>query len=376
MRESLLSYYQRCSISTEHGVDDDWNKHVARRRKLYRQLGIPMLAFRGSNVLEIGPGAGHNSLPLLTEWEVKHIDLVEPNEVAREELCRKFKEKNIPDDTYTVYAETLEDLKLSNKYDIVITEGIIHGMENWKEWMTVLSDYGHENSIIIVTCMDEIGLYVEKMKRVLLQYMTKGIIGHKEKIEALKVILDSQLRSLNGMSRSVEDWIEDQILAPIILKHDWMTMSKAMDCYKDDFDVLGSSQHMFVDYSWYKDVDYDYVASYMEQYDKKKHMFLVAGDTNDVYRTVEENRQLEDAIINANDIARKVEEENLEIAELKEAIINVSDNTINSTIRDFNIELLKLIDKLSTADEIEWNEYKTFMNSFGKTMQYISFMKK
>ena len=376
MRESVLSYYERHLISTEHGVDADWGKHVARRKKLYRQLGIPLLTFRESDVLEIGPGAGHNSLPLLTEWGVKHIDLVEPNGVAREELYQKFEENNVPSHRYTVYAETMERFKPSRKYDVLITEGIIHGMDNWREWMTRLADYAHENSVIIVTCMNEIGCYVEKMKRVILQYITREITDHKEKVAALKVILEPQLQSLNGMSRSAEDWIEDQILAPCFLKQDCMTMGMAIEYYKDDFDVLGSSQNIFVDHSWYKDINYDYIASYINQYNEKKHMFLLAGDSYEVCRTIEENHQLEDAVVIANDIARKVEEENIGIEELKDAVINVSKNTDNSVIIDFNIELVKIIDKINNNDEIDWSEYQTFTTSFGKTMQYISFMKR
>ena len=56
MSETILEYYRRQGISTEHGVDANWNKHIKRRKKLYRQLGIPVLAIKGSSVLEIGPG--------------------------------------------------------------------------------------------------------------------------------------------------------------------------------------------------------------------------------------------------------------------------------------------------------------------------------
>ena len=58
MSETILEYYRKQGISTEHGVDEDWDKHIKRRKKLYRQLGIPVLAIKGSSILEIGPGGG------------------------------------------------------------------------------------------------------------------------------------------------------------------------------------------------------------------------------------------------------------------------------------------------------------------------------
>lgn len=48
------------------------------------------MALRGCNILEVGPGEGHNTLPLLKEWGIAHVDLLEPNEIARKELEEKF----------------------------------------------------------------------------------------------------------------------------------------------------------------------------------------------------------------------------------------------------------------------------------------------
>lgn len=376
MGESELSYYQRNSISTEHGVDDDREKHLARRRKLYRQLGIPVLAFRGSDILEIGPGAGHNSLPLIKEWGAEHIDLVEPNETARKELYEKFKKNEIPENKYSVYAETMEGFCSQKKYDLIIAEGAIHGSENWEQWMESISGYAHKDSIVIVTCTDEIAFYIEKVKRALLRYATRKLTSHAEKMRVLKGLLEPQLRSLNGMSRLVEDWIEDQILAPYTLQCDWMTMGMAMDFYRYDFDVLGSSQDIFVDHSWYKDIDHDHISSCIEQYEEKKHMFMLAGNHCETRRTAEENRRLEDAVLNAGRVMRRIEEMGSGIADMIPAIKKVSEHVDDIDVLQFNVEAIKIAEALQADEEIVWEHYKYYMRCFGKTLQYVSFVKK
>lgn len=369
-----LEYYRSNAISTGHGVDAEWDKHIARRRKLYRQLGIPILALKDTYILEIGPGEGHNALPLLTEWQATHIDLLEPNETARRELQEKFRNKDVPSDKYTIYSNALEEYHTSKKYDIVITEGFLQYEENWQECLTMIEKLAHKDSIVIVTCTDEISYYVEKMKRGVMQYLVADVEEHEEKVKILAQIMQPQLNMLKGVSRAIEDWIEDQFFYPI--GNELMTIGKAIDYYKDTFDVLGASQNIFVDYSWYKDFEYDYLSSYRRQYDEKKHMFLVAGDDCEVVRTAEENRQLEEAVTHANMTAMKIEEEQGNISELAEAVHAVTESTVNPIIIEFNKELIDIIEKIEKKKAVDWAEYETYMKCFGKALQYVSFMKK
>ena len=186
--------------------------------------------------------------------------------------------------------------------------------------------------------------------------------------------MEPQLKSMTGMSRLAEDWIEDQIFMPHF--EEYMTIGKAIQFYEKDFDVLGASQNIFVDYSWYKDYEYDYLSSYLKQYDEKKHMFLVAGDDNEVYRRAEENILLENAVAKANEAARKAEEYGLDMDELVIKIQDVTHVTVNPVIKQFNNDIINILERIEKNQEINWQEYQTYMECFGKTMQYVSFMKK
>lgn len=58
MVNEQLEYYLKHNISPEHQDISDLKIHFERREKLYRQCGIPGLAFRNAEILEVGPGGG------------------------------------------------------------------------------------------------------------------------------------------------------------------------------------------------------------------------------------------------------------------------------------------------------------------------------
>lgn len=43
----------------------DINMHCVKREKLYHQLGIPSITFKGKKILEVGPESGYNTLVFL-----------------------------------------------------------------------------------------------------------------------------------------------------------------------------------------------------------------------------------------------------------------------------------------------------------------------
>ena len=156
-----------------------------------------------------------------------------------------------------------------------------------------------------------------------------------------------------------------------------MNIKDAIKECRKDFYILGSSQNIFTDWSWYKEFDYDYFTEYLRQYDEKKHMFLIAGHAREYCRDIRENDKLENAVINANKIAWSLEEGKCtDVNEILFAIERVTECTDNGTVKEFNAELKKVILKLESGEEIDFSQYPTFWNSFGKTSQYISLVKK
>lgn len=93
IRNPFFYFYSKYNISPVHQDIKDFKRHVMRREKLYRLLGMPPALFKNKSVLEIGPGGGYNALTLFT-WGA-HVDFVEPNPKAQEELPKLLKQYNI-----------------------------------------------------------------------------------------------------------------------------------------------------------------------------------------------------------------------------------------------------------------------------------------
>ncbi len=58
MRNDYLDFYGKHYISPVKQDIGNINLHYDRRKKLYRQCGIPVIAFRDADILEVGPGGG------------------------------------------------------------------------------------------------------------------------------------------------------------------------------------------------------------------------------------------------------------------------------------------------------------------------------
>ncbi len=379
MGNQYLEYYGKNKISP---VNIDKNKlelHITARKKLYRQLGIPLQCFNGKDILEAGPGSGWNTLVLLkyiSKERINHIDLIEPNETGRAATLKLLEDNGININKYTMYNTVLEKYNKDKTYDFIIAEQFIQHLPDWRNCIKNLKKYAKEGTVLITTCCDEIGLYIEKMKRFIGRYIIRDITRYDEKVSKLTEIFTPQLENLKGMTRIKEDWVKDQILNDVFLVRP-MNMLDIIKNFEDGWDILGASQNIFTDYSWYKDVKYDYIEEYKLQYEMKKHMFLTAENCNENVRTVKENKKLEKSVNLANDLAAEFERgSNFRIEDLVNAVGNVTENTDNLRVKEFNRQLMEILDILVKENDIDLYKYEIFSMTFGKSSQFISFEKK
>ncbi len=378
----FLEFYGKHDVSPGNKELEEWAEFKRKRTNLYRQLGIPIQCFKGKDILEFGPGSGHNALAIMMDFSGNlnfgegHMDLVEPNLSGRNDIMRIFDMKNIPKECYTLYSEVLEDFTLNKKYDFVIAEQFLPHISNWKECIEIIKNYTVKNGIAIITCADTIGQYVERTKRLVGQYIVKDIDNFNEKVDMLTTLFKPQLSKIKGMNRTYEEWVQEEILNDAFLCAHPMNINDAIEAFGNEFDILGASQNIFTDYSWYKNLDYDYISAYKKQYNQKKHMFLLAGVSEETIRTEKENAALEEAVICANECAEKFETtKELDILSYKKAIEKVTKYSDNQTISQFNEETIEIL-KAAEKSLPNMEKFNVWSSCFGKTSQYISFVRK
>lgn len=132
MDNGYLQFYGENNISPVRQDISDYELHIRRRSKLYRQLGIPEITFRDKELLEVGPGGGYNSLVFFS-WGCRHIDLVEANRKGISDIKDNFNSQNIDYSKYSIIESTIEEYDTDKTYDIVVAEGFIQHISNRSE---------------------------------------------------------------------------------------------------------------------------------------------------------------------------------------------------------------------------------------------------
>lgn len=371
----IVDFYREHQISPVRQDISDFEKHVMRREKLYRQLGMPSILFKNANICEVGPGGGYNAV-VLKHWGCK-LTLVEPNETGRKEIKELFGKMNIDD--YELIGKGVEELQSNDKFDVVIAEGFLQSIDNWDIVFASLMKLVENHGILVITCADEWGMFVERMKRLVGQSAIKDILDYDKKVEKLVDIFGPQLKLLSGASRLPIDYVQDNLLCEDFNCTNYLTLKKAIQFVGEEWDILGcSGPNFFQDYSWYKDIDADYKAEYCRQYDKKAYNLILAG--RDEIAISEKQAQ------DAEDIMKRIKELQIVFEECKEyeekyiEEIIVLLEQLGSVMYEFDGEMETFVREtiaiLKRGKDIgDLTEFPMFCKSFGRSQQYISFIK-
>lgn len=379
MKNDFLEYYGKYQISPVKQNISDLEIHYERRRKLYRQCGIPTIAFRDASILEVGPGGGYNTLAFF-HWGSRHVDLVEANSWGIKDMESLFEQQNILPDKYSVFPCKIEDYQTEKKYDFIIAEGFLQNLYNQQEVIGKLQGLAAKDSVIVITCTDAVCYFIELMKRLIGYVLTEDITEYNQKVEYLADLFRPQLGRLRGVSRSAEEWVQDQILDTPNVNGMELSLLQAIDYFSEDFDVLGCSPRMFTDYSWYKDIWYNNKEDYEKQFPQKRLSLLMADmpemmlpieQANILVKHFEKIKKLEIEYENT----RNMENINA-IAEEMDAMKEILEQNMNRSFMNVFYEIREILACVQKEQNVNMENYPHFFSAFGRTQQYISFVKK
>lgn len=371
----MVDFYEKHNISPVHQNISDISAHYIRREKLYRTLGIPPVTFLNRTILEVGPGGGYNALAFF-HWGAS-VDMVEPNSKAQKEIVGLLKRLEIGNERWRLYKSKIENCLFDEEYDIVIAEGFITELNNKDEVIAKLSMHVKKGGVIVVTCLDEISIFFEQVKRLLAWLLTKDTDDFDEKVRILCRAFSSHLITLKFTSRPVKDWVTDEFLNPSMYTGPFSIVD-CIESFGGQYELLGSSPSMFTDYSWYKDTGFDSKKSMINQFYCKRHL-LIMTEMEESIKTREYNDKLYNAASAVHKLSKELESNPGErsihqIIDLLEYIGSITMDVDFRIYEAINESISLLIDNDLSAEKIA-NAGK-IAAAFGRAQQYVSMVKK
>ena len=374
---SMLKYYCSKNISPVHQDISDLCKHFSRREKLYRQCGVPAGFLQGKNVLEIGPGSGYNTLAFF-QWGASKVDLVEPNSKGREDMLSLFAEHGIDKECFEIFPLAFEEFaNISHRrdYDFVVCEGFIQQAAGARDIFLELLNFPKPGGVMVWTCMDPQGLFVEYLKRVAALGMTCGVASEAQREDRLVEIFAPQLKKLFGVSRPPRDWVQDQILNPNGNGKDFFRLGEALDDLPENFHLLGSSPQLIRDISWYKDLRHPQKKDMMADLKSRLATLLLAGSP-EVCLAEADGEALEQSIRSIMAYGQHFEEQ-AALADLVQIAIELQKmkNLASRVSEDFRLIIEEAADcfaKLGHGENIDFIPYPHWAGTFGRAMSYMA----
>lgn len=253
MKTSFVDFYSKNNISPVSQDISDLKKHFQRRDTLLRSIGIPNILVSNAEILEFGPGSGHNATYIASLRPSKY-HLVDGNFRGVENTKKLLCEYNV-DDLEVIHSLFLE-YQTDNLYDIVWAEGCIPHQIDPISIVKHLSSYTKKEGVFVASMNNGVSYLTEMIRRIASFMHMNESQSFQDKIDAIIPLLKGHLQNLKGMSRPVDDWIADSILQPL---HDGKLFSipDAIAVLQNDYDIYSTSPKLISDWRWYKDITGD-----------------------------------------------------------------------------------------------------------------------
>ncbi len=370
---NFLEFYEKLKISPVAQDISDFTRHIARRTALYRQLGLLPLTFQAAEVLEVGPGSGHNSI-VTAGFNPRRYVLVEPNSTGFAALTKLFGDFGVAN--AELHNTLLEALPQPELFDIVLCEGLIPGLDNKNAFLRQLDAHVRPGGVLVMTCYDSVSMLFESARRLIGKRLVRDVDSMEQRIDILTRAFASHLATLKGMTRSPRDWVLDNLLAPPVFNvKDYFSISQAIGFFAEYYYFYQSSPAFLSNYAWYKELPSDpseYNRNYLEQFRANQHN-LVHYQTLSAPRAGELNIELETYCSELAQLAQQDKvEDGIAVSLLGRIKENLGQNMLASVALD---ETMALFASGEFAPEKIAGNYPAFRTAFGRGQQYISLVK-
>ncbi len=252
MKRAFVDYYRERDISPVRQDIADRARHFGRRASLYRFLGLPPFALAGATVLEFGPGSGDNALYTASLAPARYV-LVDGNPRGVADTRARLAASALPPECWSVVERYVEEFASDERFDVVLAEGLIPFQHDPHAFAARIATFVRPGGVLVLTCADAASAIGEIGRRLLANRIAPPALPYAERVHRLVPVFAPHLATLAGMSRSVEDWIDDNIAHPLAGR--LFSIADAIDALDaSGFTIYGSSPHFLTDWRWYKTV--------------------------------------------------------------------------------------------------------------------------
>jgi SAM-dependent methyltransferase len=252
VKRAFVDYYRERGISPVKQDISDRARHFGRRASLYRFLGIPPLYVEGARVLEFGPGSGDNALYTASLAPAQYV-LVDGNPRGIAETRAQLAATDLSPERVTLVESYVEDFSSVEPFDLVLAEGLVPFQNDPIAFARHIASFVRPGGILVVTCADAASAIGEIGRRFLANRIAPPSLPYDQRRTRLAPVFASHLATLDGMSRSVDDWIDDNIAHPLTGR--LYSIADAIESLAEDgFTMYGSSPQFLTDWRWYKRV--------------------------------------------------------------------------------------------------------------------------
>lgn len=371
-----VDYYQANQISPADQDISDRQRHFGRRESLYRLLGIPPRFVRGRDVIEFGPAAGHNALYTLS-LEPGRFVLVDAHAESLRRARELLERENRGRTKLSFHEALVEEFVSAEAFDLVLCEGLIPFRSDPAAFARHVAKSVAPGGILVITTHDSASWLGELTRRLICDRLVPFSAPLAERVAAVREIFRPHLATLRGMTRSVDDWILDNIVHP--LPGRVFAVDEAVDALDDGFDFYGSSPSFVTDWRWYKDIH-----GSERRFNERAKSQYVRGIVNLMDLRVEQE--------NEPQLGVRLREMAARLHERSQAIEARPETTCTEVV-DLVDDLLELAGAVRPASAItadSLSEVAAFLRSpdptgacfhtltsfFGRAQQYVSFIRR
>jgi hypothetical protein len=243
----FIDYYQANGISPVAQDITDLGRHFERRSSVYRAMGVAPALVAGTSVIEFGPGSGHNGLYTCSLQPARYVT-VDGNPTGIRAMRALFSE--YPQFTQPTMVESMiEDFSTDERFHIAICEGVIAQQNDPCAFARHVASFVRPGGVFLTTTFDGASALSDQMRRLLNLRLPREYTV-EQRLVALRPEMAPHVATLRGMSRSIDDFLLDNIIQPMI--GPLLSIVDLVPALADDFDVYGCSPAFVVDWRWYK----------------------------------------------------------------------------------------------------------------------------